>query len=127
MKNFISLALLSATILCTAKPVFADDINTLKQEFEQMKLHYEKRIQALEQKAQQEKDYSPQYESAQPASRSDANAFNPAISLILDGRAASFRNKPEDYELPGFSLGGEAGLVATVSPSVILSLRPALM
>ncbi len=110
MKNFISLALLSATILCTTKPVFADDINTLKQEFEQMKLHYEKRIQALEQKAQQEKDYSPQYESAQPASRSDANAFNPAISLILDGRAASFRNKPEDYELPGFSLGGEAGL-----------------
>ncbi len=37
------------------------------------------------------------------------NAFNPAISVILDGRYGSFSNDPEDYELPGFQLGGEAG------------------
>ena len=38
------------------------------------------------------------------------NAFNPQISLILDGRMASFDRDPEDYRLPGFALGGEAGL-----------------
>lgn len=37
-------------------------------------------------------------------------SFNPDISLILDGRYAHFQNNPEDYELPGFQLGGEAGL-----------------
>jgi len=41
-----------------------------------------------------------------------SNAFNPAISLILDGRFASFENEAEGYELPGFMLGGEAGLGA---------------
>ena len=35
--------------------------------------------------------------------------FNPAISLILDGRYGSYSNDSE-YELPGFMLGGEAGL-----------------
>ncbi len=37
-------------------------------------------------------------------------SFNPNISLIFDGRYASFQNNPQDYELPGFQLGGEAGL-----------------
>ncbi|MGE0081835.1 MAG: TonB-dependent receptor [Thiohalomonadaceae bacterium] len=41
-----------------------------------------------------------------------SNAFNPAMSLILDGRFATFDNNPEAYELPGFMLGGEAGLGA---------------
>lgn len=36
--------------------------------------------------------------------------FNPDISLILDARLAVMNNDSEDYELPGFMLGGEAGL-----------------
>lgn len=35
------------------------------------------------------------------------NEFNPAISLILDGRYSSYDN---EFELPGFQVGGEAGL-----------------
>lgn len=38
-----------------------------------------------------------------------SNAFNPAISFILDGRFGSFSNNPKDYRLPGFQLGGESG------------------
>ena len=34
--------------------------------------------------------------------------FNPAISLILDGRYTDIDNS--ELELPGFQLGGEAGL-----------------
>ena len=36
------------------------------------------------------------------------NSFNPAISLILDGRYTAYANDSE-YTLPGFLLGGEAG------------------
>lgn len=40
------------------------------------------------------------------------NAFNPAISLILVGTYAEYDNDPEAFEVPGFQLGGEAGLAA---------------
>lgn len=36
------------------------------------------------------------------------NEFNPAVSLILDGRYATYDE--EGLELPGFQIGGEAGL-----------------
>jgi len=45
------------------------------------------------------------------------NAFNPAISLILDGHYASYSRDPAAYEVPGFLLDTEAGL-----PSEGLSL-----
>jgi hypothetical protein len=45
------------------------------------------------------------------------NAFNPAISLILDGHYASYSLSPEGYGLSGFLLDAEAGL-----PSEGLSL-----
>jgi len=38
------------------------------------------------------------------------NAFNPALSLILDGHYASYSLDPEGYRLPGFELDAEAGL-----------------
>lgn len=38
-------------------------------------------------------------------------SFNPAVSLILDGRYTDFDEKKiTGYELPGFMVGGEAGL-----------------
>jgi len=40
------------------------------------------------------------------------NAFNPAISLILDGQYSSYSNDPEDYAISGFLLDEEAGLTA---------------
>ncbi len=44
--------------------------------------------------------------AAQPAD----NKMNPAISMVLQGQYADYKQDPEDYELPGFMLGGEAGL-----------------
>jgi hypothetical protein len=51
------------------------------------------------------------------AQQVSGNAFNPAISLILDGHYASYSRDPADFELPGFLLDEEAGL-----PSEGLSL-----
>lgn len=38
------------------------------------------------------------------------NAFNPAISLILDGKLTSYSRDPAEYAIPGFQLDEEAGL-----------------
>ncbi len=100
---------------------------SLRAELDALKADYEARIQALEARlARQEEQLRAQQDEAReaPAQRvaavapatagtrafSNANAFNPQISLILDGRMASFDRDPEDYRLPGFALGGEAGL-----------------
>ncbi len=45
---------------------------------------------------------------AKSAGRISGNEFNPAVSLILDGRYTDIDNS--ELALPGFQLGGEAGL-----------------
>ena len=120
-------ALLTAAItaaLFNSNLVFADsETQTIQQQLDALKKDYEQRIAALEErllKAEQntkqvndkvqqvevklEQDITPR------VAASGQNSFNPAISVILDGRHASFDNDPKDYELPGFALGPEAGL-----------------
>jgi hypothetical protein len=46
------------------------------------------------------------------AQQVSGNAFNPAVSLILDGHFASYSQDPATYRLPGFLLDSEAGLAA---------------
>jgi hypothetical protein len=50
--------------------------------------------------------------SAALAQQVSGNAFNPAVSLILDGHYASYSQDPKTYRLPGFLLDPEAGLPA---------------
>jgi predicted Holliday junction resolvase-like endonuclease len=100
-------------------------VEQLKQQLNLLKQDYEQRIQALEKgllAAQQtaktnEKKLiivEEQAEEAELASDDTIsvakNVFNPEISLILDGRYANYQNNPEDYHLTGYSLGGESGL-----------------
>src|SRR5262245_35673641 len=51
---------------------------------------------------------SAQFSFAQGAVSS--NAFNPALSLILDGKYSNYSRDPKDYQVSGVLLGGEAGL-----------------
>ncbi len=39
-----------------------------------------------------------------------SNAFNPALSLILDGKYTNYSRDPRDYQISGVLLGEEAGL-----------------
>lgn len=48
------------------------------------------------------------YSNAETEGRVSGTEFNPAISLILDGRYTDIDSS--ELELPGFQLGGEAGL-----------------
>ena len=101
--------------------VFAEtEIELLQREMNTLKNDYEQRVEALEVRLLKTEDKAQQVNadtqeiSAIPERTNvvTQNKFNPAISLILDGRYANFGNDPEDYELPGFALGGESGLGA---------------
>ncbi len=61
--------------------------------------NYDKRLQLLE-----------EHNDRMVTTGSTDTTFNPAFSIILDGVFASYKNDPDDYNLPGYALGGEAGL-----------------
>ena len=120
--RILLLVSLFVAVLNVSSVFAASDTESIKQQLNGLKNDYEQRIAALEErllraelKAAQANDKAQQVEQQvvhqekKMASSARGN-FNPAISLILDGRFASFDNAADDYELPGFALGGEAGL-----------------
>ena len=113
MRKAFPMAVIAATLLMSGQSFADTDMQTLKEQLDALKKDYEQRITALEaQLLKAEANTSAQNAEVKPvrtASRAPNN-FNPAISIILDGRYANFNNHPEDYELPGFALGGESGL-----------------
>lgn len=105
-------------------PAPAASLQQLRQEIDTLRAAYESRLQALEARLlaaeQQTRGSSADAAAAQPvvpvlpvaaASPDAANAFNPALSLILSGLYTGSSRDPSSYRLPGFQLpvGGEAG------------------
>ena len=126
------LSRLAVILLLPALPAMsaADDLTEIRRQIEALQQEYETRIRALEQRL-----YAAEKEAAEARSQAQAaeqakevtvatvptpapleqerpNTFNPAISLILQGSLNSYSQNPDDYALPGFQLGGEAGLAA---------------
>ena len=105
-----------ALILSPSTAIANEDINQLRADIQQIKQQYEQRISSLEQRLQvAEKNASKAKTIASQAKKQNkpsqkASNFNPAISIILDGRYANFDRPAKEYELSGFPLGGEAGL-----------------
>ena len=108
------------------------DINALRHEIDAMRAAYEARLQALEQRLKAAEASAatpvPPVATAAPAapaasgtplsgapviasSGGGANAFNPAISLILSGAYARTSQDPANYAISGFQLpaGAEVG------------------
>lgn len=89
---------------------------------EQMRRDYEARLQAIEARvkatetdaeAQKAALVAPAAAPSAPApapSSGNANAFNPAIGVVLDGKFTSYSRDPGSYRIRGFALGEEAGL-----------------
>ena len=122
MRTLLLVSLFVA-VLNVSSAFATSDTESIKQQLNSLKNDYEQRIAALEErllraevKAAQASDKAQQVEQQvvdqekKMTSLPVRGNFNPAISLILDGRFASFDNAADDYELPGFALGGEAGL-----------------
>ena len=125
---------LAGALLCPAaqaatpdSPAANADIEILRAEVRALRQEYEARIGDLETRlAAAERaaaatptavdpatsDYGyaePGLASAQTVSVARDSSFNPAIGVTFQGQAWAYDNAPEDYAIPGFPLGGEAG------------------
>src|SRR5262245_208200 len=96
------------------------ELAKIREEIKQMKDGYEQRIQSLEKrlaeaeaKAGKAEESAAKAESAAVASQSrpaTESAFNPAISLILQGTYSNTSQDPNTYQITGFvPSGGEVG------------------
>ena len=120
----------SHCIFISALPALAQDaeLAKIRDEIKQMKEAYEKRIQELEKRLTEAEAKAGKAEAAaskaeqtaaelrkpQPphaaSARSGENAFNPAVSLILQGTYARTSQDPNTYQITGFvPSGGEVG------------------
>ncbi|MGH8719372.1 MAG: hypothetical protein ACREV0_10590, partial [Burkholderiales bacterium] len=104
--------------LAATLPARADSIEQIREEIQQLRQQYEKRIEALEQRLQQAEAQTKDAQQSAAAAQSSAqqaanrpageNAFNPAVSLILQGTYANFSEDPETRVIGGFiPSGGE--------------------
>src|SRR4051812_27498633 len=99
-----------------------DDLRELREQVRQLKESYEKRIEALEKRLQQSEQSAGKAEAAAPRAEVAANpvalqassgaagesAFNPGISLILNGTYGNLKRDPARYRISGFApTGGE--------------------
>ncbi|MHB8471709.1 MAG: hypothetical protein ACYDC8_02430 [Gammaproteobacteria bacterium] len=114
-----SLALAAPAALAAA----SSDTAQLRHEIEQLKADYEQRLQALEtrvQHAEAKADAaktaaaSAQNIAATPpptaaaATSASGTAFNPAVSVILNGTYGKFSRDPKTYAIPGFAHARDA-------------------
>ncbi len=91
----------------------------IRDEIKAMKQSYEARIEALEQRLQRAESLAGKADNRaaqaeavamqipNSAPSTAANAFNPAISLILSGTYANLSQDPANYRITGFIPGGE--------------------
>ncbi len=114
-------ALFSAALpAAAAPPEAAPELQQLKDQIAELRQAYEARLQALERRIAELQQTSSAAAAptapAAPAGESprgtvaSASAFNPAISLILNGTYAQLSRDPATYRIQGFvPSGGEVG------------------
>jgi len=109
-RNVICAAALAAA---TAAPLAAHaqdaELQRIREEIRQMKDAYERRIEALEKRLQETEARAakapepPSEAPARTASRpAGEGAFNPAVSLILNGTASNLQREPGTFRINGF-------------------------
>ena len=96
-----------------------DELAKLREEMKQLKTSYEERMQALERRLEQAEARATRADQGAPAAAAapvsvaaprTESAFNPAISLILQGTYARTSQDPKNFEISGFMpSGGEVG------------------
>jgi hypothetical protein len=112
---FRKLTLAAAVGAVLATPVCAigaDDaeIQNIRNEVKTIRDGYETRIRQLEQRLEQvEREPAAVAPDAPPlqTTPASANAFNPAISLILGGQFSNLQRDPETWQIGGFIPGGD--------------------
>jgi len=104
--------LIAAYVLPFSNSLADSKIEQLQQQLNQLNTEYETRIQALEQQLQTLQDQAEAAELSADVTETpiSKNAFNPQISLILNGTYAAYQQNPDHYFIQGFSSPGNADL-----------------
>ncbi len=87
------------------------DLAEIRSQIQELKTHYETRIRALEERLRQAdaKAEAPTPVAVPSTPQAAANAFNPAISVVLQGRYANLSQDPSRFGLAGFAPPGDIG------------------
>ena len=117
MLKICSAPLLGVLLLAVA-PAYAEsdaEMEAIKQEIRTLRESYETRIRQLEQRLDRAEAGTQQNSDAVSTSNAGTvgqvdKSFNPALSVVLQGKLNSYSEDPDSYRLPGFQLGEEAGL-----------------
>ena len=120
-KPFAVAALLAAS--CGAQAASDADLAAIRSQINEMKKTYEQRIAALEDKLAEAEIRSKTSRPAEPAGLAEkpnatASAFNPEVSLILQGQYKNMKNVPERAITGFFPAGGHDhgdGAIAGIS------------
>ena len=118
MKRLLQIALLCAVPVWPAIAAESSEIDALRKEIELLREDYETRIRELEQRLETVTSESTADVIELPVAAEDRprtvqqNTFNPAVSVVLQGSVNGFTEDPDEYALPGFQVGGEAGLAS---------------
>jgi hypothetical protein len=124
MKTKIGAAALAAALAFSPAAHAQNELRELREQIRQLKDAYEQRIQALESRLERAEQSAGKAEAAASQAQNAAvqaavqasprpvgeSAFNPGISLILNGRYSNLSQDPNSYRLNGFvPSGGEVG------------------
>jgi len=123
----LSLGILWVCLASTALPAAAQpdpELEALRAELKQMRTDYESRIAQLEERLDAAEQKAAEQQANQTVSQADpwqpdpapfqaasggSGSANPDLGVIFQGQAWSYDNDPDDYLIPGFPMGGEAG------------------
>ena len=85
------------------------DLAEIRGQIKELKSSYEARIRALEERLKDAEAKAAAPAPVAAAATSSISAFNPAISVILQGRYANLSQDPSKFALSGFAPGGDIG------------------
>lgn len=101
------------------------ETDLLRAELAQMRIDYESRIAQLEQRLDEaertaeqstvttqqnsQSQYAPAETADYPMAAGSKRSSNPDLGVIFQGQAWGYQNNPDNYQVPGFPPGGEAG------------------
>ncbi|MGH8759416.1 MAG: hypothetical protein ACREVW_07880 [Burkholderiales bacterium] len=108
-KNILAAAVATVFVVPASAANADEEIKKIREEVETIKDEYETRVRQLEQRVEKAEQGAGTAKPAAPAQSApaSANAFNPAISLILEGQYNNLQQDPETYQIGGFIPGGD--------------------
>src|SRR6185436_4278860 len=109
LRKSILAAAVTAVAVVSSYAFAADEaeIKKLREEIDTLKEGYETRLRQLEQSPEKTDQGAARSATPVQSAPASANAFNPAISLILGGQFSNLQRDPETYQIGGFIPGGD--------------------